>query len=362
MERSNHAERDNALLRQLEQERRLYRDALLYECDYAYIVNVNENKFHDVYKGGFLEKYLFDASLPYDEVMERVVRRMNPVILHGMTEFHLTKHYIAAYEEGKRVVEVEYYAPNADAYKRKTLFLSKDENDVMYVFVVAHDITDRRRKELDTQAALTQLAEAAKKIGAGDLDTEINVDAPGLVGVLADVLSQTIIHLKSSIDKLNAQTTQDPMTGVKNKRAWLDARKRMDEKIQAETANFAVVVCDVNGLKRINDTIGHDAGDSLIIRACRHICRVFKHSPVYRIGGDEFTVILEGQDLANCDWLMEVFYETMEEQTKGAPGEPSVSIALGISHYQPEDMSVSEVFHRADIAMYQRKSEMKGNR
>lgn len=345
----------------LRQERQMYRDALLHDCDYAYLINVSKNKIEDVYKGGFLEKYGFSVNRPYDEAMSLVVETMKPVILNGMTEFHLTSHYIAAFEHDRRMVEVEYFVPDTGAYKRKSLFLSKDEYGTMYVFVVTHDITTRRREELETEKSLTQLAEVAKEVGKGNLDVQIELGAPGLVGVLADVLNQTILHLKWSIDKLNRQATQDPMTGVKNKRAWQDAEKRLDEEIKVGAADFAVVVCDVNNLKQLNDTIGHEAGDSLIIRASRHICQIFKHSPVYRIGGDEFTVILEGTDLTNYESLLTEFYAGMAAQPQGSTAEPPVSIALGISHYTQGDTSFSDVFHRADEAMYQKKAAMKTN-
>lgn len=345
----------------LRQERQMYRDALLHDCDYAYIVNVSKNKIEDVYKGGFLEKYSFSVDRPYDEAMSLVVEKMKPVILHGIDEFHLTSHYIKAYEQGKRMVEVEYYVPDSGAYKRKSLFFSKDEFETLYVFVVTHDITARRCEELETEKSLTQLAEVAKEVGRGNLDVVIDLGAPGLVGVLADVLNQTIVHLKQSMDKLNQQATQDPMTGVKNKRVWQDAERRLDAEIGAGTAAFAVVVCDVNNLKRVNDSMGHEAGDRLILRASRHICRTFVHSPVYRIGGDEFTVILEGTDLADCERLLTSFYADMP-QARENPGEAPVSIALGISHYVQGDTAFSDVFHRADEAMYLKKSVMKAGR
>jgi len=59
-----------------------------------------------------------------------------------------------------------------------------------------------------------------------------------------------------------------------------------------EAPEFGVIGCDVNGLKKINDTLGHKAGDEYICAACKMLCEYFKHSPVFRIGGDEFVVIL----------------------------------------------------------------------
>ena len=93
---------------------------------------------------------------------------------------------------------------------------------------------------------------------------------------------------------------KDPLTGVKNKRACEDYEAELDAKIkEGLIRDFAVVSLDVNGLKMTNDTYGHKAGDELLISACRIICRHFSHSPVFRFGGDEFEVILQGQDYEN---------------------------------------------------------------
>lgn len=346
----------------LRQERQIYRDALVHDSDYAYLVNVTKNKVEDIYKGGFLERYGFSLDLPYDEAMRRVVERMQPVLLHGSPQFHLRSHYIDAYAKGRRMLEVEYYIPDTGAYKRKSLFLSQDESGTMHVFVVTHDITAQRMEELETEKSLTQLAAAAREVGSGNLDVEIDADAPGLVGVLADVLRQTILNLKWHIEKLRQQTTQDPMTGVKNKRAWQNAQARLEAALRDGTADFAVAVCDINGLKQLNDSIGHEAGDSLIIRASRLICNTFKHSPVYRIGGDEFSVILEGEDLRSCESLLAAFQSAMAAQPQGSAAEPPVSIALGLSRSTQEDTAFSDVFQRADEAMYRNKAAMKAGR
>ena len=106
---------------------------------------------------------------------------------------------------------------------------------------------------------------------------------------------------------------------------------------------FAVVVMDINGLKTVNDTCGHDFGDILIIDACKLICRTFKRSPVYRIGGDEFVAILENGDLEHYAELLDEFTKGMEGSSSARPGE-SLSIARGIAVYD---------------AMYQNKAAMK---
>ena len=97
---------------------------------------------------------------------------------------------------------------------------------------------------------------------------------------------------------------KDALTGVKNKRAYVQAETEMDQEIDKK-APFSMVVCDLNGLKQVNDTQGHKAGDEFIRNACKVICDVFDHSPVFRIGGDEFAVILKGRDYERREELIQ---------------------------------------------------------
>ena len=99
---------------------------------------------------------------------------------------------------------------------------------------------------------------------------------------------------------------KDALTGVKNKLSFDDAKGQLSEQIQTqEDISFAMLVCDINDLKEVNDTEGHQAGDLYIQKGCNLICDVFRHSPVFRIGGDEFAVICSGHDYENIDNLLE---------------------------------------------------------
>ena len=151
---------------------------------------------------------------------------------------------------------------------------------------------------------------------------------------------------------------QDSLTGVKSKHAYTREEHDIDQAIAKGTQKpFALVVCDLNDLKLINDTYGHAMGDKFIKSACTVVCDVFKHSPVYRIGGDEFVAILQGSDYEARDKLMELL-EQHNDQCRDMGG--GVSIAGGIAVYDPEeDTSLASVFARADSAMYDDKKRLK---
>ncbi len=149
----------------------------------------------------------------------------------------------------------------------------------------------------------------------------------------------------------------DPLTGVKSKHAFVEREADMDRRIDKNTVQeFAVIVGDLNGTKTINDTMGHRAGDEYIRSGCSMICRSFKSSPVFRIGGDEFAVILEGTDYERRAELLESLNQSVIRNI--GSGEPVA--ALGLADYLPgEDHSFRSVFERADRAMYDRKNALK---
>ena len=151
--------------------------------------------------------------------------------------------------------------------------------------------------------------------------------------------------------------TTDQLTGIKNRRAYTLKENEVDARIDSgEDVEFAIAVCDVNNLKLINDIQGHKKGDECIHRNCVMICEVFVHSPVYRIGGDEFIVFLENQDYEHRKELVELLNERSVECKK----ETGTSLAVGISDYvKGQDKNVLAVFTRADELMYERKTEMK---
>jgi diguanylate cyclase (GGDEF)-like protein len=127
--------------------------------------------------------------------------------------------------------------------------------------------------------------------------------------------------------------------------------RRIIEKRQPE---FAIIVLDVNNLKHINDTLGHEAGDKCICDACDVICRTFKRSPVYRVGGDEFVVISQDEDYSRTEELVNV----IAKHNENAIANGGIIIACGMAKFNADENVIS-VFNRADKAMYENKSYLK---
>ena len=116
-------------------------------------------------------------------------------------------------------------------------------------------------------------------------------------------------------------------------------------------------MCDINDLKFINDTQGHNAGDEYIKAACRLICRTFAHSPVFRIGGDEFVIILRKQDYSDRENLLSAFRKQIEDNLRIGSGPV---VASGLAEYQQDSgNTVDDVFKLADGRMYEEKTYLK---
>lgn len=149
----------------------------------------------------------------------------------------------------------------------------------------------------------------------------------------------------------------DPLTHVKSKLAYLQFDEEVDKRLEhGDLSEFAVAVFDLNDLKHINDTMGHEVGDEYIVAACRMICNHFKHSPVFRIGGDEFSAFLEGADYQNREQIKEAFARQIEENFVNN----GVVVAMGVADYMPaQDFSHQAVFVRADRLMYDNKQKLK---
>ena len=172
------------------------------------------------------------------------------------------------------------------------------------------------------------------------------------------------LQLNSLNKKLADLMEQDSLTHVKNRTAY-DKYVRAFQKLveTGERTDYAVAYFDINDLKVVNDKYGHEAGDAYIRNSCKLICDTFKHSPVFRIGGDEFLSIIYGDDFKHRDEYIKGMKEEMALRKANADKySPAlqVSIASGIAVFDPEkDEDIMSVVNRADVLMYEEKMIMK---
>ena len=193
---------------------------------------------------------------------------------------------------------------------------------------------------------------------------------------LADETSNMIESICEYVDSLseanekirfaNELANKDTLTGIRNKTAYDNEVQKIEFQIAQENFDkFGIAMVDLNYLKLINDNFGHDKGNIAIKKICNIVCVTFKHSPVFRIGGDEFVVILENEDYDNIHTLIKQFRDTLNDISMDETLEPweKVSAAIGWTMFDKQtDLGVQNVFKRADNLMYEDKKNMKATR
>ena len=212
---------------------------------------------------------------------------------------------------------------------------------------------------------LVQLVHASQQISAGNYNVDLSYEGDDEIGILTKSFQQMASHMRVFINDLNSKAFRDALTGVRNKGAFDIFLMDQDEKIRdlapEDVDNFAVVMFDCNELKKINDTYGHEKGDLYLQKSCRAICKVYAHSPVFRIGGDEFVAVLQGEDWKHQAELQQQFEQVMADINAVAVNPwDRVDVALGTANFNPSnDDSMESVFRRADVLMYENKKRMK---
>lgn len=200
---------------------------------------------------------------------------------------------------------------------------------------------------------LAGMTEAAKRIASGDLNVKISYESGNELGIL-------VKSIREMASKLVIYVYRDKLTGLRNAAAYISKATDLDaqSKIVPEFS-YGVIIFDANFLKKVNDNYGHDAGNELLRHAGKVIREVFSESNVYRIGGDEFAAILEGEDYENRQALLDLFDEKVAQEHFDAAGDTlTLSIARGLGIYK-NGMTFAEVSKSADVAMYANKIAIK---
>lgn len=210
---------------------------------------------------------------------------------------------------------------------------------------------------------LKQLTEAAENVDKGNYDYKLTYDKDDEVGKLTKAFQRLVDDIKKHIGDLNSKVFTDALTKIKNKAAFTTACNEIQSQIDNKelTQPFAIGIFDCNNLKYINDIFGHDKGDIYLRKVSNAICNVFLHSPVFRIGGDEFAVILRNYDYKYKDTLLKQFDIVKAENNVSTENKwEKLDIAMGFADFDEQsDQYVADVVRRADKLMYENKQKLK---
>ena len=166
-------------------------------------------------------------------------------------------------------------------------------------------------------------------------------------------------EMGASLKYLRQQAYIDSLTGAESSAAYHELTASLERQIEEGDADFWVAVFDLNSLKQINDTFGHEYGDEYIKASARAISSGFADARTFRIGGDEFVVVAEGYSKERADEGLARVDEAIASYNEGErPCVQSLAISRGATGFDGgKDKSYKEVFARADQIMYANKQE-----
>ena len=227
---------------------------------------------------------------------------------------------------------------------------------VLVVFIVYTIFVTRR-----IVAPLKKLTAVVQGLSDENAVKELEINTKDEIGTLSRAFSKAYAKLREYNKYINALAYRDSLTGIKNSTAYVEASQELDRQINCGRPQFGVVVVDINNLKKVNDTYGHDRGNELIVHTARIIEKIFESSAVFRIGGDEFAVFLQGKDLEEYRGrLAELDAACSEDYITAGDERLPVSVARGVALYDPlVDRVYDDVFVKADQAMYLHKGSQK---
>ena len=177
-----------------------------------------------------------------------------------------------------------------------------------------------------------------------------------LVGIFVHILANSIrIKEFVLIREINIQKDMDELTGLKNKAALT---REIGEFVESSADNKGLFfVLDINFFKAINDKYGHDEGDIILNNLGKYFKEKFVNDEIVgRFGGDEFIIFIKNNDdAAFAKQLALEIYKEVEETIKLPDPNEKITVSIGIAIYQGEEKHYSDIFKKADVALYKTK-------
>nr|MDA8342164.1 GGDEF domain-containing protein [Actinomycetota bacterium] len=157
-------------------------------------------------------------------------------------------------------------------------------------------------------------------------------------------------------ERLLHQATHDALTDLANRRAFGVWLTHALDTAAGAGQNLSLLLLDVDRFKSVNDTLGHPAGDRLLVEVARSLLDVVRGPDLAaRLGGDEFAVLLAGADHRQAETVAARISEAVDAACRRAGVPPGVAISIGISVYPDDGADGEALLQAADAAMYQAK-------
>ena len=204
---------------------------------------------------------------------------------------------------------------------------------------------------------ITALSETSEKIRAFEAGGVDYIDRPF---VKEEVLARINIHVKlrETMETLKKLSVTDELTGAFNRRFAYQMLERQIRVARREKENFILCYCDIDNLKSVNDTCGHEAGDMLIKTMVNSLLGIIRKSDfLFRMGGDEFLILFPG---AKCSESTNLIERIRNNLNKHKIDDHEIDFSFGFIEYSFEsNMTPHDLIKAADARMYKEKMKKK---
>ena len=180
---------------------------------------------------------------------------------------------------------------------------------------------------------------------------------PAVRGIVAN--HRDVTERRAIQELLAYDASHDALTGLVNRAAFLRALHQALDQAEQEHRRLAVLFVDLDGFKRINDTLGHEVGDALLVGVGRVIQRnILGSDQVGRLGGDEFAVVLAHIDTPdNAMAVARRIVTELQQPLPTAGRSVHARASIGVALSGPDALDAGELLRRADTAMYRAKRQ-----
>lgn len=296
-----------------------------------------------------------DSKLREIENQKEILNKYNLLrsvsdIYYSMHEIDLLNNTVVAYKSVETVSKIVNRPDGADLMMREVISVTTDPQYVN----AALEFTDLTTLSERMKGKKTILGEF-KGNNIGWFTTSFIAVEQDEEGRATKVIftTKSIDEIKRKEESLIHQSNTDELTGAYNRRAYEEAIAELNK--NGIDDRFVYISLDVNGLKVVNDTIGHSAGDELIAGAYTCMVRsIGIYGNVYRTGGDEFVALLQADD-DQLKSAIEAFDQTMDRWSGKLVD--SLSISYGyVAGEEAKGMTIQEIAILSDKRMYEAKS------
>ncbi len=303
---------------------------------------------------GAERNYLVDRSLLSGAYLRFISPiRVRSIRSDGLLNFSLENEK----EENEKIVGYIDLSIDSGYYKEQ-MVRSMASGSLIIAALLLLALFFGRRMIRRALAPLTELQVPLARLARGEIDVNVKRAKDKEIAVIGDALNTTIRALKDRDETLRKMAESDPLTGLVNRSYFLRELEKEIEHASHDAVESAVFFIDLDQFKYINDTLGHAAGDKLLIRVAELLkSRVRDKDVVSRFGGDEFTVLARSVSREGAVDMANSFNQIMRDM-RLMEGDKvfSVNCSIGIAMIRPGQHTAAEILSHADMACFAAKS------